>query len=338
MNNKSTFYSFLFTGILLVSVLLSRTDSNAKGTLSYQDSIKNTSLTASIITVTDSALIANNSESSPKIQTINSLPALKNKQEESIPIKNENAAYPENLKATIAFIKDLTAKKELFSKNTDKHWAIASITKLMTALVALEKNDQDKTTVILQSTINSDSAINGNFENFFAGEKYTIKDLIRIMLTVSSNKAATAIADFYGQQDFINEMNYFAKKIGMSETNFKDCTGLSVSNQSTTEDLAKLTEYILTNKPEIFEYTKLEKIQAIDLNSGSTKIFKNINYFAGQPDFLGGKTGTIDASKQNMISLFNYQNHKILIIILGSEDRFSDTENLLNWTKKSYKF
>lgn len=329
MRNNSNFYSFLFTGILLASVLLSKTDSDTKINLSYQDSIKNTSLTASVQTIAFSPIYQNTS--APAVQ-INNAALKTNSETEQKPIKKNGVKSPA-LSANIAFAKDLENGKELFNYNAEKPWAIASITKLMTAIIALEKMEQ-KTITISQTAMDVDDSMAGNFS---VGEKYSLKDSVKIMLLISSNKAATAISEFYGQENFINEMNLKAKNIGMSGK-FYDCAGLDVRNQFTTDDLSKLTAYIFQKRPEIFDYTKLKEISAIELQSNSAKIFANINYFAGREDFLGGKTGTIDSSGENLLSLFDYKEHKILIIILGSKDRFSDTENLLNWIKKSYEF
>ncbi|MCL5017492.1 MAG: serine hydrolase [Patescibacteria group bacterium] len=323
-----------------MSVFFSKGNSSAKNNPTYQDSIKKTSLTASIAPEDGSISPKIDSYAALEVKKIyqGSRSALQYQSVETKPVKKAGVVDPADLKTTIAFAEDLTAKKDLFSQNTDKHWAIASITKLMTALVALENNNLGQVVTISQSAIDTDININGNTENFSVGEKYTIEDLVKIMLTVSSNKAAAAIAEFYGQKNFIAEMNSYAKKIGMSETTYYDCTGLSVSNQSTTKDLTKLTEFILANKPIIFDYTKPANLSVTEINSHSIKTLKNIDYFSGQPEFIGGKTGTIDASKENLLALFNYQNHNILIIILGSDDRFSDTQNILNWIKGSFEF
>ncbi len=327
MRNNYNINSFLFTGILLALVLFFNTDSDAKNDLSYQENIKNSSLTASA-----KSLTFNSSEEFVKDQKDNS--ALKSENEEKKPIKKESIGNPV-LTTEVAFVKDLESKKELFGLSTEKRWPIASITKLITGIVALEKISPDKIVPISQSAIDIDDSKLGNLS---AGENYSIKDLVKIMLFISNNKAATAIAEFYGQEKFIDEMNLEAKKIGMTQTEFSDPTGLSFQNQSTTEDLTKLTEYILKEKPEIFEYVKSKEMWAVELKSNLTKFFTNINYFSGREDFLGGKTGFIDSSGENLLSVFNYQGHKILVIVLGSENRFSDTETLFEWVKKSYEF
>ncbi|MBU4348594.1 serine hydrolase [Patescibacteria group bacterium] len=324
MRNNSNFFSFLFTGILLILVLFSKTDINAND-LSYQENIKNTSLTASTHSIKFTKTITSQNE-------INKL-ALKTINVEQKPIKKEFIDDP-ILTAEIAFSKHIESGKELFSHNNDKQWSIASITKLVTAIVALEKIGADKIITISESAINTEG-IAGNFRK---DEKYYLKDLVNIMLVVSSNDAAIAMSEFYGQKNFIKEMNMKAQEIGMTQTKFIDCTGLSFLNQSTIKDLIKLAEYILKEKPEIFNFAKHEELSVIELENNLVKFFKNINYFAGQIDFLGGKTGFIESSGENLLSVFTYEENDILIIVLGSDDRYSDTENILKWIKKSYKF
>lgn len=329
MSNKNNLYSFIFTGTLLLLVLLFKTDSNAKNSSSYQENIKDTSLMASTQTIS----IAPISQIFAQKKEINNSFALEIKSEESKPSKKQSVSVPV-LTSKIVFVKDLENNKELFSFGTEKYWPIASITKLLTAIVALEKIGPDKTISISQTSIDTE----GVSGNFLLNEKYALKDMIKIMLTVSSNDAASAISEFYGQENFINEMNLRAEKIGMSQTKFYDYTGLSIQNKSTTNDLTKLIEYIIKEKPEILGYTRTKELSVVELGNNSNKFFTNINPFAGREDFMGGKTGFIESSEQNLLSVFNYKNHKILIVILGSSDRYSDTQKILDWVKISYNF
>lgn len=333
MRNNSNFYSFLFTGILLILVLFSKTNINANN-LSYQEDIKNTSLIAlahsiEFDSVSSPIKIKKTSIFQNEINKI----ALGTINIEQKPIKKEFIDNPV-LTAEIVFSKHIESGKELLSLNSDKLWPIASITKLVTAIVALEKIGENKIITISQSAIDTEG-IAGNLQE---NEKYYLKDLINIMLTVSSNDSAVAISEFYGQKNFINEMNIKAQDIGMTQTNFVDCTGLSFLNQSTTKDLAKLAEYIAKQKPEIFKFTANKEISIVELESGVVKFLKNINYFSNHIDFLGGKTGFIELSGENLLSIFSHEKNNILIIVLGSDNRYLDTENILRWIKKSYKF
>jgi len=150
-----------------------------------------------------------------------------------------------------------------------------------------------------------------------------IEDLIKIMIVTSSNHAAAALADFYvfNQKEFVKLMNKKAADLSMGQTVFFDPAGLSPLNQSTANDIKKLIKYIDNNHSEILAYSQ-EKVFGD---------FKNINHFAGQSNFLGGKTGYLEEAKQNLVSLFLVDNRRILIIVLGAEDRFGQTQDLLNY-------
>ena len=204
-------------------------------------------------------------------------------------------------------------------------WPIASLTKLMTAVVALEKIGPEKTILVSENAINSE----GTAGNLSPGEIYIALDLIKAMLLTSSNDAAVALAEAYGTENFVREMNEKAGELGMLQTIFFEPTGLSFLNQSTPNDLAKLVNYIYANYPEIFGISRQKESLILDLETNQAKRLVNANQFVGRSDFIGGKTGFIDESKQNLISLFNKNDRPVLLIILGSSDRYKETEELL---------
>ena len=102
-------------------------------------------------------------------------------------------------------------------------------------------------------------------------------------------------------------MNQKAEELNMNATNFDEPTGLSFLNQSTVNDLTKLVNYIYRRHPRILEINREKEIIISDLNSGLKKKYINANQFAGQPDFIGGKSGYIEVSENNLISLFEKQ-------------------------------
>lgn len=221
----------------------------------------------------------------------------------------------------------LNTNVALAEQKIDNRWPIASLTKLMTALVVTEKIDLNTEIKLSEHAI----GVEGVSGDFKVGETYKAGDLLKAMLVLSSNDAAVALAESVGIDKVV--MDKRVVELDMKDTNFDDPTGLSYLNQSTANDLAKLVDYIYSKHPEIFEITTQKIVSVIETQSGKTKILNNINEFAGQIDFLGGKTGFIDESKGNLISLFQDSNGRgpLLIIVLGSEDRFGDTRKLLSW-------
>lgn len=216
----------------------------------------------------------------------------------------------------------------VYSWNDEKRWPIASLTKLMTALVADDSMFPNKRVPVKEEYVKFAEDAAGTI---FAGEEFTVSDLQKALLTVSSNVAAETLAGEYGRPAFIAKMNAYAANIGMENTYFADPSGLSVRNQSTATDLSKLVAFIYANKPGIFAVTRQTASNIYNWKSGETRPLGNINKFAGMPDFIGGKTGTTPESVGNLISVFKVgQYFGRIIIVLGSEERFKETEKLFN--------
>jgi len=211
----------------------------------------------------------------------------------------------------------------------DKRWPIASLTKLMTAFVAFDNIKSDKRIAITKAMLD---ATDGSAGDFKEGETYTVADLEKALLVVSNNTAAEALSSAIGRDKFITLMNSYAVRFGLKDTRFVDPTGLSIGNQSTVQDLAKLTKYILINRPEIFNISREPVVTITDLTSGNSRELKNINQFAGQANFIGGKTGTTPEAVGNLISIFRgtKNGEGFIIVLLGTEDRFNETRKLLS--------
>lgn len=219
---------------------------------------------------------------------------------------------PPNVTAAAVLVKYLSSPLPLLEYNPDQQWPIASLTKLMTAAVALENFSADEKIAVSESAV----ATEGNAGNLIIGRIYSLPDLLGHLLKVSSNDAAVALAEHLGEKKFLDAMNEKAAELKMRSTRFFDPSGLSSLNQSTLENLEKLVSYIYYRHPEIFSITREKE--------------GNIHPFAGYENFLGGKTGFIDEANGNLISLFNHQGRTLLIIVLGSEDRHLDTLSLYN--------
>lgn len=225
---------------------------------------------------------------------------------------------------------------DFYLLNQGGRWPLASLTKLMTAVVALEGLDWNGVVKISSVAV----AAEGPAGNLEVDEEYTVLDLVKAILVVSSNDAAQAIAEFYGPEDFVAAMNKKSAALEMQETGFVDATGLSFLNQGNIEDLSKLAKYIYNQHPEILEITRQKSVKIVDLSKNKETGLLNINNFAfnDHQDFLGGKTGFTDQAGGNLLSIFNHDGKKVLVIVLGTEDRFGETEKLYNWVKEAYSF
>lgn len=277
------------------------------------------------------AIIENQTQSSSSVDS-----AVLNLQTDIAPSKFFSCDFDETqLTSEAVLVKNLqqfpSASQTIFQLNSNKRWPVASLSKLMTATIAFEKMDLNEEIIFSEKAI----SIEGTIGNFKVGEKFKLGDLIKAMLILSSNNAAYAIAENYegGQQNFINEMQRKAAELKMFSTSYLEPTGLSFINQSTADDLAKLMEYIYVAHPEILEISRQKETQILELNSGKRRSLTNIDRFAGDSDFIGGKTGFIDESGRNLVGIFDINGTKILTITLGSEDAFAQTTKLKNFVR-----
>jgi len=276
--------------------------------------------------------ISESSEPEPETPpSFNVYPALISRAE----INDENISFCEPNQPTFVskaiLVKYLDYNFNIFELNPEKRWPIASLSKLMTALITSEKMDLDKEIVMTEKAVSAE----GTAGDFKAGEIFKVRDLIKAMLVVSSNDAAVAVAEDFGEREFINEMQKKAAELKMFSTTYLEPSGLSFVNQSTVNDLAKLATYIYFNYPEILEISRQKETEILELKSNEPRKLLTINKFAGEPDFIGGKTGYIDEAGRNLIALFENNGKTLLTITLGAEDSFAETERLKDFVKKS---
>ena len=260
-------------------------------------------------------------------------------------------------KSVLSLKIDSTGKEEIiFQRNIKDILPIASLTKLMTAVIVFEnygstgspQDPIDEKIIISKEAVVQESD-RGNLK---VEESVSIKNLLTSMLIESSNDAAYALAENMdsinspqvdstsslqvGIDQFLEKMNLKAKELGMLNSNFSNPTGLDgTTNYSTSEDLVKLVKYILLNYPQIWEITS--KVSAEILNDDGTLHHFAINtneLLSKIPNVIGGKTGYNEEALGCLILLLKNTNGDYLInIILGSPDRFTEMETLINWVK-----
>jgi D-alanyl-D-alanine carboxypeptidase len=249
--------------------------------------------------------------------------------------------YVEDIRAEAKKIKkdkyDITAESyllgnvetgEIYLENKkDKVFPIASLTKLILALVAVHNMDMDQEIVINKDMLKP----YGNAGGLIEGEKYKVRELLFPLLLESSNDAAEAIALSYknGYEGFIYQMNSFVSELGMNNTSFKDASGLSYENVSNSKDLFILAQYLYKNEKSILNITKNSNYTLASTTGHGLHVYKAIDPFVLDPNFLGGKTGRTIEAKESMISLFNYSDipkivKPIAVIVLRSN--FSSRE------------
>ncbi|MCK5095919.1 MAG: D-alanyl-D-alanine carboxypeptidase [Candidatus Pacebacteria bacterium] len=283
---------------------------------------------------------------------------LEEKQQEELPVKV--VIYKdlfENIKieAKAAYVFDINTGSVLYEKNKNVQRPIASLAKVMTALVVSETIDERG----LVTVRSEDIALEGN-SGLRAGENWRLKDLLDFTLMTSSNDGASALASIAGtfpflrdsvttatsdtalpedmssKEFFIKSMNDHARSLGMENTIFYNETGLDITDlrsgaYSSAHDLALLFEYIIKNEPTLLEATRKGSAEMTSTN-GILHVARNTNqgveFTSG---LLASKTGYTDLAGGNLGVVFDSGlGTPIIVVVLGSsvEGRFRDAEIL----------
>ena len=252
-----------------------------------------------------------------------------------IPKKKNEVAMP-SLTAQSFFVFDPDSQTILAEQNSEKEWPIASLTKLMSALVALDFYPKWETVVAMRERWFRV----GGFEFWRPGDQATVRDLFMMSLAASSNTATMGMVEQTGlpQDEFVKRMNDKALKLQMYHTHFSEPTGLEPTNVSTAREFANLVRLAL----ERLEIREALLVRSYELGSvvGAKRSIKvtdkllamgldNLDYH-----LLGGKTGYLEESLYNMASIAEYDGHKLVVVVLGSktsDERFADVKKLFQF-------
>ena len=246
------------------------------------------------------------------------------------------------LDAKSAILYDVKSDRNLFEKNINEKLPIASLTKIMTAVIVWEKFSPNDIVTIQASAIKVD----GERKDLYEGETLSVRDLMQMMLIESSNDAAYALRDYAASRsiDLVAEMNAKALTLGMNNTNFVDPAGLDDNGYSTVSDLVKGVGYALRYDA-IWSLSRKPSATVISTDGKITHEIKSTDQLLGVlSDIVGGKTGYTDSALGCMILIVDVPNNpatageRIIAIVLGSHDRFGDMKNLISWAKQAYRW
>ena len=238
------------------------------------------------------------------------------------------------ISAKSALTYDLTTNRVIFSKNQDERLPIASLTKVMTAIVALENKKPDDKYVVKKSDLVGENSM-GLTEN----EILTLEDLLYGLILMSGNDAAETIADNYsmGRSGFITAMNDKTKSLGLKNTNFTNPSGLEGDGDqySTAEDLLVITKYamnfpLFAKVAETFEYSI-----PYSFEHKAFYLQNETNLLTSYPGVKGVKTGFTPEAELCLITYLEHDNHKIIGVLLGSSNRREEMKGLLDYSIKA---
>ena len=218
---------------------------------------------------------------------------------------------------------------------------IASLTKLMTYLVANEFYKNEQNIVVTKEAVEQSNTLNALFE----GDVLKVKELIPIMLMESSNDAAFALTKVIGEEGFLELMNLKAKELSLFNTRFYNPTGVDPEaramphdqiNFSTASDIAKLTKSLIFNHPEFLDIVSKKEFPLYK-EGKMVATLKSTNELLGEiPEIIGGKTGTTDRAGECLMVIMQTSNQDdyLIGVVLNSKDRFSDMKTLLKCVKE----
>lgn len=222
----------------------------------------------------------------------------------------------------------------LYEKNSEERTSIASLTKIMTCIVAIENIDNLDQKIILKSDVFTGLAEAGaSVAGFRVGENVTFRDLLMGALLPSGADATRALAlNISGSEsEFVNLMNNKAIELGLKDTHFENTTGLESSNHySTVKDISIILKYALKNQTFKDMYTTREYTTTSNLTFYSTLKKISNNYSFDVSNILGSKTGYTDEAGLCMSSIANYNGVNYLLVTAGADYRGNVPRQLLD--------
>jgi D-alanyl-D-alanine carboxypeptidase len=246
--------------------------------------------------------------------------------------------------AKAAYVWDINNQKVLYKKEESTPLPLASVTKLMTALLAQEVLETSASVPVGELSVKQDGD-----SGLAQGEVFSRRSLSDLVLMSSSNDGAFALAAAVGNtlqpntgaNSFVAAMNIRAKELGLLQTHFKNPTGLDISPTEvgavgSARDMAFLMEHIVINAPDILTYTK-ENYAEVYSKSGQRHDAENTNDYINKiPGLIGSKTGYTDLAGGNLVIAFNAGlNRPVVAVVLGStqQERFTDIIKLVKETQ-----
>ena len=245
-----------------------------------------------------------------------------------------------------AYLIDVLSGKVLLKKNENEKISPASITKIMTTIVAFDliKKGELKLNEKIRISKKAWRMSSKGYSSMFImpGDKVSVENLLKGIIIVSGNDACLALAQGIAgtEEEFVNMMNSMAKKIGLPNTKFSNSSGLfNENNYSTTEDIAKMSIYLINNFPKLYEYYKIKKFKW-DRTGGAPITQGNRNPILYKD--MGGdglKTGHLEDSGYSLAATIKKDERRIMSVISGlnsKNERSRETVRLLSYAKNRF--
>lgn len=256
------------------------------------------------------------------------------------PFKKDIASLGPQITAQAALVVDKDSGAVLLDYNSETQLPLASITKLMTALLVLEAEPDLKQKLLMIEADQREGA-----DRFIKpGEDATLESYLKASLLGSANNATIALSRSTGltNQEFVDEMNAMARELGMTSTVFTDPSGLDPNNKSTARDIAVFLFAAQKNQIIRSITSKFRDYIAVYPSGIRREIITTNQLIGSMIDVSLGKTGYLEESLYNLVTVVKLKNsHEIFVVTLGSassQDRFADNKVLAVWVESTYKW
>ena len=246
------------------------------------------------------------------------------------------------IQAPSAILMEAKTGKVIYEKNPDEIRSPASITKIMTMLLAFEQLEKGKIKLEDEVITSVYAKSMGGSQVFLEeGEMQSVETLLKCIIVASGNDASVCMAEYIGgtEGEFVNMMNRKAAELGMENTHFVDCCGLSDSDEhyTTAKDVAIMSRELITKYPQVFDYTTIwmEDITHVTDKGESTFTLSSTNKLLKQYPYANGlKTGSTDKAKYCLAATALKDEVQLIAVVMAAPDpkvRFEDCKNLLNY-------
>jgi len=288
---------------------------------------------------------------------------------EIYPLGIKGTGIEPSVRAKSAVAIDIDNGQTLFAYNDKQVLPMASLTKIMTATIALERIGNFNTPVIISRNA---ALIEGSRMNLWIDEKITLTDVLYGLILKSGNDAAVTLEEYYNNNlraktscetktkdlsatpdprkketpqecpSFVDLMNQKAKDLGLNEMKYEDSSGISENNTSSARDLALLLNYSMKNS-KFREIMATPRYTGHALNGSLEHPMNTTNrLLTTRSDVLAGKTGYSEAAGYNLITLFKSpEGHQIVTIVFGTwgiDERFNETNKIIDWVYNYYRY
>jgi serine-type D-Ala-D-Ala carboxypeptidase (penicillin-binding protein 5/6) len=266
----------------------------------------------------------------PELQFVSPVPILNEG------VESDATQFMATISAKAVLVIDIPSAAVLLEKNSQEKVPPASTTKMLTALVSRDSYEPSEVVTIREAAFSI-----GHSVGFDINEQLRVESLLSSLLVSSGNDAAFALADHHprGYGAFVEAMNDKARELHLSHSSFRNPSGLdSADHLSTARDLSIVARELMKDNL-LRQLVKTKQTTIFDITGVKEHYLYNTNQLLHtEPGVVGIKTGTTELAKESLIIQVDRNNRQILIVVLGSDDRYQDTKRLLTWIEQHYSW